>query len=199
MPRFVACTENLTNRPILLRSYTARNDENHPCYVWQAARATSGAQLFFKEFKLEYPGQNNLTLSDGSLHYNNPVSQVVTEAFRMDDSREIGCLISLGTGRMDKQSIGKQLHKVALNCVEIALNCHDEHTKFVGSRDGETLDAMQRYFRFDVDRMMGGIKLEDHTKLDDISAYVDAYLVDYRNKIKLCAERICWYARFVFN
>src|SRR5437667_6438485 len=66
----------------LLRSYetTDPGESDYVCEVWEAARATSAAPLFFAPFRIERLG---LTLVDGALRLNNPINEVISEAHRI--------------------------------------------------------------------------------------------------------------------
>src|SRR5260370_41600024 len=88
------------NIPALFRTY--QSHEVHPdCKIWQAARATSAAPTFFKRVEIGM-GQPFI---DGGLGHNNPSSLVLEEAKRLFDARQIGCLVSIGTGQGEIISI----------------------------------------------------------------------------------------------
>lgn len=63
--------------------------------MWEAVRATSAAPLFFESITLE---ASKATFVDGAVRAINPVDQLTSEARQLWPDRNIGCLISLGTG-----------------------------------------------------------------------------------------------------
>lgn len=81
--------------PQLLRSYTdvsLGNVEN--CLIWQAARATTAASIFFKPITI-----NHVSYVDGAMgSHNNPVELAYDEAREIWPDYDIGLLLSIGTG-----------------------------------------------------------------------------------------------------
>ncbi|CAN9247402.1 unnamed protein product [Alternaria alternata] len=132
---FVCATRNQTASKILFRSYrtTHGTPAEYDVSVWEAARATSAAPLIFEPFHIE---RHLLTVVDGALRLNNPIHEAISEADRIDESRGFGCVVSIGTGVMDIQSIPRsnvKMHQIAKTCVEISLNCEEVAQEFASS------------------------------------------------------------------
>src|SRR5436190_12860203 len=79
---------------VLFRSYAVDGTEIQ-CTILEAARATSAAPTYFPEMHID----GNLYV-DGGIGYNNPSEEAIREARRIWPKREIGCLVSIGTGLM---------------------------------------------------------------------------------------------------
>jgi len=89
------------NIPELFRTYQSR--EIHPdCKIWEAARATSATPTLFKQ--IEIGGQPFI---DGGLGHNNPSRLLLDEAKGLFGSRQIGLLLSIGTGMAKTINIKK--------------------------------------------------------------------------------------------
>lgn len=131
-----------------------------------------------------------MLLSDGALHNNNPITELINEAGILDASRQIGCVVSIGTGRTDKLPVGTKMHEVAKNCVQIALDCHEASIRFLQQVEGKKLLNAARYYRFDVVRRMETVSLEDCEKLDDIDEFVFEYMrdPDVQMRLRNCAR-----------
>ncbi|KAG8999253.1 hypothetical protein FRB94_006341 [Tulasnella sp. JGI-2019a] len=74
--------------------YNQRSNDYEHWKIWQAARATSAAPLYFPKMKVD-----EKEFVDGGLLCNNPVSQLYTESrLTFGTARPIGCILSIGTG-----------------------------------------------------------------------------------------------------
>lgn len=70
-PSGTVCSTNLNvTKPAQLRNYSSPWKPPVDCSIWQAARATSAALLFFDPITF---GVRPKTYGDGALHYNNPI------------------------------------------------------------------------------------------------------------------------------
>lgn len=196
---FVVSTVELTSRKLLLRSYytQAANQDTYECTVWQAARATSAAPLYFRPFKLERPHQEILVLCDGGLNtstINNPIFEVMNEANRLDPQRGIGCVVSIGTGRTDSSRMGSKGHQVLKNCVAIATHCHEKYEQYVAGTEGSRLRRSDQFFRFDPETRIGDIALDDRRELWNLETFMSSdYLSsdNFDRDVNKCAEKLC--------
>lgn len=87
---------NLRGVPHLFRSYISPSSAGNTdqCTIWEAARATTAASTFFKPITI-----NRSSYIDGAMGlYNNPAELALNEAEKMWPGREIGLLLSIGTG-----------------------------------------------------------------------------------------------------
>lgn len=189
---FVAATRAQTVHPVLLRSYKTwqASEENYKCYVWEAARATSAAPLFFEPTRLA----TNETFVDGALHLNNPITEVIREAESLWPSTTLKSIVSIGTGWIDPKGLDiSQLrgHNVVKTCIDLALNSNNEAQKFIRGNEGKALADAGIYYRFDVDRGIDTVSLDQWQKLDDIDAFTQAYLARNGSEIERCARSLC--------
>ena len=174
--RFVGVTRTYSSQPELLRSYEIHHpsEQNYNCTIWEAARATTAAPLFFKKISL---GAGGATFVDGAVRRNNPIYELVREAERLYPSRKIGCIVSVGTGWAKQTSIhGSKLHKIADACVQIALDAQGKAEDFVKDRRGKELRKEGRYFRFNVEQGMQDVEIEEWKKMEVMDAMATKYL-----------------------
>ncbi|KAF4485004.1 Calcium-independent phospholipase A2-gamma [Colletotrichum fructicola Nara gc5] len=89
--------------PVLLRSYVNPVEKNKlpTIKLWEAARATSAAPLYFKHVTVgEY------TLVDGGLQANNPLGWAWNEVMTtFGPARTTSCFLSIGTGAAEAKAI----------------------------------------------------------------------------------------------
>ena len=185
--RFVCATRSANAESSLLRSYSTSYEEGVDCTIWQAARATSAAPLFFSSTKFGNPPAEYV---DGGLLNNNPVRVAAQEAYRLSD-RKIGiaCLLSVGTGIPKTEGVGSSGLDVLKTCVNIAF--HAERTARSFKEDYyDSLVRDRRYFRFNVGQGLEGVKFEEWKYLDKIDAATRRYLYGVSDEIKACAKAI---------
>ena len=194
LPSFVCATRAQTVHPVLLRSYQtySASEANHDCLVWEAARATSAAPLFFEPTTFRSSGA---TFVDGAIEYNNPIARVMREAEDIYNEPEYGCIVSIGTGRVDPKGFdvkGLKGHDVLQTCVEVSMSASKEAEKFASEKRGKQLLRERKYFRFDVEQQRHTIQLDDSKKLDDIDADAEAYLsrTDKAEDLVRCARNL---------
>lgn len=170
--RFVCATRAQTIQPVLLRSYTtwSEGEENYTCHIWEAARATAAAPLFFAPIKLKISGA---TFVDGAMRLNNPISAVA--------------------GLATEQT---KAHSVIKTCIDISSNANNEAQAFAKGKRGREFLENKIYFRFDVERGLDTIALEEWKKLDDIDALTEAYLArpDKGRDLRDCARSLSYKA-----
>ncbi|KAJ7886233.1 acyl transferase/acyl hydrolase/lysophospholipase, partial [Mycena olivaceomarginata] len=174
------CTTTAVNMslPVLLRTY---NTPDHPamdCTIWQAGQATSAAATFFKQVKIGHPGMEEAYL-DGGMSHNNPTATLLLEAKVLFPDKQIACIISLGTGQPHTINIPKPslLNRfIPLDVVKaiqkIAMDCEKEHQSLAHRFDG----VAKLYFRFNVERGMQDIQLNQWEKLGDVAANTRQYI-----------------------
>ncbi|KAJ7032981.1 hypothetical protein C8F04DRAFT_1261320 [Mycena alexandri] len=162
------------NIPVLFRTYDSH--ETHTgCKIWEAARATSAAPTFFKRIKFGR-GQHFI---DGGLGSNNPSKVVLDEAKRVFPNRQIGCIVSIGTGQggiisIDKPGLFQRL--IPTDIIEalqgIATDCEAKHEEMLALFD----NSPNTYFRLNVEQGMQNIKLSEWEKLSNVEAHTAQYM-----------------------
>jgi Patatin-like phospholipase len=198
----------LNSPAVLLRSYKLDGTEIQ-CTILEAARATSAAPTYFPEMKI---GRDYYV--DGGITSNNPAGEAVYEAGRIWENRNIGCLVSIGTGLMEpisgatrtKEQFGNRFGgiikgmapltaeklSVAQYCTEVTTSCQAVHHELVQNK--AVLKVVKggrpRYYRFNVTAGMSDIGLQEADKMDKISQVTDAYLSEpeRRELISDCVE-----------
>jgi len=179
------------NIPTLFRTYQSHETYTE-CTIWEAARATSAAPTFFKRIEI---GRRQPFI-DGGLGRNNPSLLVLEEAKKLFGARQIGCLVSIGTGQGNIISIQKPglfqriiptnvisaLRSIATDCEET----HEEVLKRFGS-------LPNTYFRLNVEHGMQGIRLAEWERLGNVRAHTEHYMkkqeVDERLTLLVAAIR----------
>jgi hypothetical protein len=140
---------------------------------------------------IERSGGVSQTMYDGVIHENNPIYQVMMECSRLENDREVGCVVSLGTGvkaGAGPKTSSNQSLKLVATLADQATSCDTSHRRFIESPKGQRLNDEQKYFRFDIARDLDEVGLDDWENFNAIQDYVDKYVGDNRVEIKKCAE-----------
>ncbi|KAF2175094.1 hypothetical protein K469DRAFT_81105 [Zopfia rhizophila CBS 207.26] len=178
---FVCAFTKALNTPVRLRSYITEDSVDtlagSGCSIWEAARATSAAAVFFDPIEV---GRQKYV--DGATGFNNPVEVVLEEAVSIwpDAVSRIQCLVSIGTGASELRDFGDNLKEV-INTLK-AISTETEETEKRFFKNHKHLGVGDRYFRFNVDKGLGGVGLDEHQKVDKVEAATEAYLEGLRVK-----------------
>ncbi|KAJ7852228.1 hypothetical protein B0H13DRAFT_2284385 [Mycena leptocephala] len=183
------CAMNAANMslPVLFRTYNTTNNPAMNCTIWQAGRATSAAPTFFKQIRIGPPGIEEAFV-DGGMGQNNPIAALSLEAQVMFPDRQIACIISLGTGqphtiKIPTPSLLKRLFP--LDVIEaikgIATDCEKQHQLSAHHFD----PVPHVYFRFNVERGMQDIQLNQWERLGDVAANTRQYLLSHPTQNQL--------------
>ncbi|KAF3358216.1 hypothetical protein VDGD_03089 [Verticillium dahliae] len=147
----VASHGSNNHAPVLLRSYTnpLQMPELPDIKLWEAARATSAAPMFFK--RLEVNGQ---TFVDGGLQANNPIGWLWNEVLQVfGPVRTTGCFLSIGTGTPLSQTLSTVNHPIDFTngLASIATNSEMANILFRSLINAFAPRSMARkYWRFNV-------------------------------------------------
>jgi predicted acylesterase/phospholipase RssA len=162
------------NIPVLFRTYESHEMHSN-CKIWEAARATSAAPTFFKRIEI---GRNQPFI-DGGLGCNNPSQVVLDEAKAIFGARQIGCLVSIGTGQAEVIGIKKPglFQQIILKDVIDALraittDCEATHEEMLG----RFANLPNTYFRLNVEQGMQRIELSKWEKLSIVEAHTAQYM-----------------------
>ncbi|CAE6521084.1 unnamed protein product [Rhizoctonia solani] len=183
-----ALNANNIDAPSNIRTYKAMGNELDDLAIWEAARATSDAPYFFKPMvvkpRLDIDRHFEIDYIDGGLRLNNPINQLLREASQQFPNRKVRLILSLGTGARNTIQLPRagfipkpqwytvfQLHK------KIALNC-EKHHQVIERRFTQFRQGPNVYFRFNVDRGMRHIGLEEWTMLKQIKENTEVYTND---------------------
>lgn len=166
------------------RTYTVEDEADQwlkDCKIWEAARATTAATMFFKEITITYNTISKRFI-DGALGYNNPVEELIDEAGHiLSRKRKVGAIVSLGTGTKPKGlrstedvgflalpygfSAGKTLKDIAVDPEAAHRRVRDKLKAYPDT-----------YFRFNVPGGAVEIGLEDWQKMGVLKERTKAYL-----------------------
>ncbi|KAI9768121.1 MAG: hypothetical protein M1839_004202 [Geoglossum umbratile] len=142
--------------------------------VWQAARATSAASSFFGPMAV---GRHDEEFVDGAPGANNPIYHLWNEAQDVWDTGpledNIKCLISVGTGIPLLTPFGDDAAEVYRALDDIANETEKTAEKFI--RDKRQLSD-GRYYRFNVEKGLEGIGLEETHQAKIVAAATRRYL-----------------------
>jgi hypothetical protein len=157
-------TNKRTSKPDVLRNYitTHPTQENYKCTIWEGASATAAAPIYFKSVKFS----DNTEWVDGGYapNRNNPIHEAIAEILIEEtfENKEIGCLLSIGTGVAPINAVSDNLLPFLRKSVDMLNNSEDIANEFEKSDTGKRLEASNRYFRFSVPQGMQDLNLDDY-------------------------------------
>ncbi|RYP68522.1 hypothetical protein DL771_006599 [Monosporascus sp. 5C6A] len=186
------CKVKETGHTVCLKSYRSKRSDNPDLLdstkIWQACRATSAATTFFDPVVIGPFGEEYV---DGALAENNPIYALWNQAQDIWGDQlqsKLGCLVSIGTGIPNLQPV----HDDALGIWATLKNLATETEKTAQQfhRDKSNLDDEGRYYRFNVDRGLGEIGLEESKKKNEIAAATRLYVESQAvfKLMKACVE-----------
>lgn len=166
-PSFVCAASAVSTQIELLRSYKSRRlgHRNYDCFMWEAVRATSAAPLFFEPIALE---ASKAIFADGGIGANNPIDQLTSEARQLWLDRDIGCLVSLGTGVKVPQGFSSKksrLHELLQSLADIATDADHKARGFRDTQEGRELIRSKKYYRYSVTQGVGDVDPADFEKI----------------------------------
>ncbi|MCJ1434912.1 hypothetical protein MMC27_004282 [Xylographa pallens] len=179
----VCVTRAENSDPAILRGYFSRLVPPVPCAIWEAARATSAASLFFAPITI---GSLGSIYADGGMRNNNPIFAMIEQVQEEWPEDYIACVVSIGTGIMETKGLGSDLKSVVEACTDIVTDTEQTAQRFKTSR--RKLIGDSGYFRFNVDQGMQGIGLEEHDKMNNMAAATDSYLDKRTEELGNCAN-----------
>jgi hypothetical protein len=150
------------------------------CSVWQAACATCAAAT---AGHIHIGGH---WYADEATGLNNPVEAVLEEAESIwpDAKWSIQCIVSIGPGVPELEGSRDNLEEVVET---LKLISETEETERRFYRNQKLLGLDNRYFRYNIQRGLGEIGLEEHNKFDVIEAGTQCYLQLPETKAKIAA------------
>lgn len=170
--------KNALGLPRILTTYDP-NDRNTK--IWEALRATSAAPTFFEEMQFGTP---KVTYLDGGVGFNNPCAEVDYAAKALWEGRSIGIIVSVGTGLQSIPSVKKIAQWLPFGLgTDISLASALAGMATSTARvDNEMKrmynDSDTKYYRFDVDRGLADISLEQWMREDEMASLTEQYMCD---------------------
>lgn len=142
--------------------------------MWEAARAISAAPLYFNQMKLS---KSSLTFSDGGMLHNNPVDTVYHEARQIWPTRDIGIVVSIGTGIVETSGLKNKFRSMLDVTIKAMVDEQDQAQDFERSTDGQNLIGMGKNFRFNVEQGLQKIGMENVSDNDaELRGHTERYL-----------------------
>ncbi|KAK9258491.1 acyl transferase/acyl hydrolase/lysophospholipase [Lipomyces tetrasporus] len=179
------CVTRVANRSqTMIRGYPSKMEPPVKCTIWEAARATSAAPLYFDPISI---GSLGSIYADGGMGNNNPVWALYNEVRREWSEAQIACLVSIGTGKLETMGLGSGLQEVLRACVDIATETEKTAQQFLAHSD---MAKQGRYFRFNVEQGMQGVGLEECKHMDKMDAATQGYLNNHNDELGLCAAKL---------
>ncbi len=191
--RILCATRIETGKPDLLRSYQSDHPtaENYACQIWEAASATAAAPMYFKSVKFASSGEH---WCDGSIRRNSPINEALAEVARVPEwqGREIGCLLSLGTGLARSRPVSSSLASFVKGALKMLTDAEDTAKAFAASSVGRELTRSNRYFRFNVPHGMEELQIDEWKASGRMKALTTDYLshADNGDAVWRCANTL---------
>ncbi|KAH7118983.1 acyl transferase/acyl hydrolase/lysophospholipase [Dendryphion nanum] len=176
---FVLTTlKNALGLPRLLSTY---DPNDRTTRIWEALRATSAAPTFFEEMQFGTP---KVTYLDGGVGFNNPCAEVDYAAKALWGGRSIGVIVSVGTGLQSIPSVQAMASWLPFGLgTDISLASALVSMATSTARVDNEMKRMYyntstAYYRFDVDRGLANISLEQWMKEDQMASLTEQYMRD---------------------
>lgn len=170
----------------LLRSY--ENQYQPPSNLdewelWEALRATSAANTYFKEHS-----RGNVRYLDGALKANNPVFQVLAEARELWDDPEV-LMVSIGTGEKAPAPIQGNIIALAKTLTKTLLNTGDTEKRFRREHKSMVDDGL--IYRFSVPSL-GRVKMENYRAIPAVIQETGRFMGELSELTQLmaCSNKI---------
>jgi predicted acylesterase/phospholipase RssA len=170
--------KNALGLPRILSTYDPNDRSTR---IWEALRATSAAPTFFEEMQFGTP---KVTYLDGGVGFNNPCAEVDYAAKALWEGRSIGVIVSVGTGLQSIPSVGKTASWLPFGLgTDIALaqaliGMATSTARVDNEMKRMYYNSSTRYYRFDVDRGLADVSLEQWMKEDEMAALTEQYMRD---------------------
>jgi predicted acylesterase/phospholipase RssA len=170
--------KNALGLPRILSTYDPNDQTTR---IWEALRATSAAPTFFEEMQF---GSPKVTYLDGGVGFNNPCAEVDYAAKSLWENRFIGVIVSIGTGLQSLTSVRKGASWLPFGLgSDIALATALASMATSTARVDNEMERMYhytdtKYYRFDVDRGLSNISLEQWMKEDEMASLTEQYMQD---------------------
>ncbi|MCJ1248364.1 hypothetical protein MMC30_005581 [Trapelia coarctata] len=169
-----------------LRSYVPSGGVRGPeLSIWQAARRTSAAPLYFPSITL-----SGRCYFDGGMQSNNPILEAVREATQEHPNRTFDAIVSIGTGKCEPVNPAGGLLNFINSLVSRATNTEIRHNDFLADCSG----FRDLYSRLQGTERLGAIDLADWRKLDEIERLAEDYLNSPHGQVEMrrCAQQLAW-------
>ena len=168
------------------RTYKHPRDVLNNVAIWQACRATSAAPTYLPPVSIGDPAQKFL---DGGLGYNNPTKVLCDEATQLWPSRNISCIVSIGTGKIGPEDVGTTIKPIFKTLLAMATDTEKVAREFEEDLE-QRFPNQDIYFRFNVQQSLGVIDMIEWKEMSRVKTVTEAYLNENHRQVKTCADQI---------
>ncbi|TVY37960.1 Kinesin light chain, partial [Lachnellula subtilissima] len=169
----------VSDEPTLFRTWKADKNPGLDAYIWEAGRATSAAPTLFKRIKIGPPGLEE-EFVDGALGCNNPVVSLLTETTQeFDLDREVGCIVSIGTGRPKTSGFKEPnyLQRVLpVDLVRVLAKLATDAESAASRIESKYKNCPGIYHRLNVDSGLEEVSLNEWERLPEVVTHTKSYL-----------------------
>jgi predicted acylesterase/phospholipase RssA len=169
------------------RSYESSWNDIDDCPIWQSCRATSAAPTLFPPMVI---GKPPTAFVDGGLGYNNPIWPLVDEARHIWPNRDIGCLVSIGTGMLVSRDIGRAFMPLFDSLKAMATDSEKTADEFKEDMKDKYGVDQKVYFRLNVQHGLEQVGLEEWKEADRIMVATRDYTRREWSQIDACASQL---------
>lgn len=170
--------------PCAFRTYPANANAMPDCTIWKALRASTAHPELFKSIEIEELGVGQHYVS-GGLGCNNPTAQMLKEAVILYPDREVGSIISIGTGhartiQISKPSLFERLllagALTASRALGVAHEIATDNERVAQEMADRFSDVKGLYYRLNVDQGMQSIEPSEWEKQSEVAGHTMAYM-----------------------
>jgi hypothetical protein len=185
---FVCVTSEKLGKSFRFRSYESPWNIVDDCPIWQACRATSAAPTLFPPMVI---GKPPTAYVDGGLGYNNPIRLLMDEARHIwPEPREIGCIVSVGTGILASRDIGRSIQPLFESLKGMATDTEKTAREFKEEMKHKYGVNQKVYFRFNVQHGLEQVGIEEWKELDRTKVATEEYLMKEWSQVDACAAQL---------
>jgi predicted acylesterase/phospholipase RssA len=134
-----------------------------------------------------------MTYVDGGIHNNNPVRVLYDEArsvWSISGGQNIACIVTIGTGSPPLPAVGKRADELLRSMVKIATDTENTARDFANHIYSIPEAARPGYFRFNVQKGLETIGLEEWEHSNTVSEATIAYLDGLRENVDSCVNTL---------
>jgi len=200
--------------PTLFRSYQCKGYNADKCAIWEAARATSAAPTFFKPITIALPPPGGTFVGGELTHNNpgevalseaqriwttvRTFCLVTLGTGRLQSVRVVDIRGSAASAtapalssrskriRVEKTSFDgySALRKIGDMCVKLATGSEPTHQRLLRLSQSTDQDKRFPYHRFNVERDMHEIELQEWNQMEAIGSHATAYMDECEGESK---------------
>jgi hypothetical protein len=128
---------------------------------------------------------------DGGLGYNNPIRLLIDEARHIwSEPREIGCIVSIGTGILASRDIGRSIQPLFESLKGMATDTEKTAREFKEEMKHKYGVNQKVYFRFNVQHGLEQVGIEEWKELDRTKVATEEYLMNKWSQVDACAAQL---------